>query len=93
MFVRRGALRRFDRLKQDSEDLPVAVEWDRRLDERREASATVAEEGRRSERRSEPPFTWALADFVVVESPSDGAQQQKADAPNPPTPSEDLADS
>ncbi len=80
MFVRRGALRRFDRLKQATKDLPVAVEWDRREEERRSASEEVAEDARKAERRGDPSFTWKVADFVVVESPrqrEDGEKQEK----------------
>ena len=32
IFVRRGALRRFHRLKRDAKDLPVDIEWDRSRD-------------------------------------------------------------
>jgi hypothetical protein len=79
IFVRRGALRRFHRLKQDAEGLPVEVEWDRRQGDRRgdaattpaaPAAATAAPaEQRRSERRREPPFTWVAGEFVVVNEP------------------------
>ena len=59
LFVRRGALRRFDRLKGDTADLPVTVEWDRRL-----GSPSVPP---KVNRRKSPPFTWDAADFVVVD--------------------------
>src|SRR2546426_4516231 len=67
--VRRGAMRRFDALKTRTSDLPVVVTWDRRTDQRRDAAAAagVARDRRQSERRQKPPFTWDLADFVVVE--------------------------
>src|SRR5512138_2274229 len=66
--VRRGALRRFDALKTRTSELPVVVTWDRRTDERRDGDATGAKRNRReAERRRTPPFTWDLADFVVVE--------------------------
>jgi len=69
--VRRGAMRRFDALKTRTSDLPVVVTWDRRTDPRRDAAAasaaTVRRDRRESERRRKPPFTWDLADFVVVE--------------------------
>jgi hypothetical protein len=58
-FVRRGALRRFDRLKRETEGLPVVVEWDRR----QQPSADPP----KVERRKRPPYTWDVADFVVVE--------------------------
>lgn len=67
IFVRRGALRRFDKLTKAAANLPVTVKWDRRTDERRSASKDVVSDGRKSERRQQPPFTWKVADFVVAE--------------------------
>lgn len=67
IIVRRGALRRFDALKTKTGELPVVVTWDRRLDDRRGGKAAAKTERRYSERRRTPPFTWELADFVVVE--------------------------
>lgn len=67
IFVRRGALRRFHRLKRDAQDLPVDVEWDRRQEDRREASAVIPTERRQQDRRKDPSFTWDMADFVVAE--------------------------
>ena len=83
IFVRRGAIRRFHRLKQESEGLPVKVEWDRRQGERRAESAVAVEstEQRRSERRREPPFTWRAAEFVVVNEPDVTAPQDTNDPP------------
>lgn len=67
IFVKLGALRRFDLLKRDTRDLPVSIEWDRRRGERRAAAPGAAsEEKRRRERRSEPPFTWKAAEFVIT---------------------------
>lgn len=67
LVVRRGALRRFDLLKKKTADLPVTVSWDRREDERRASSSGEIDGDRRAtERRQNPPFTWELADFVVV---------------------------
>jgi hypothetical protein len=63
--VRRGALRRFHRLKQAAADLSVDVIWDRRTGERRGSNDNG--EQRRSERRRQPSFTWTAADFLVVE--------------------------
>ena len=67
--VRRGAIRRFDALKTRTSKLPVVVTWDRRTNERRDKDeATGAKrKGRQADRRRKPPFTWDLADFVVVE--------------------------
>jgi hypothetical protein len=68
LVVRRGALRRFDRLKQATRELPADVIWDRRqtrggADGSEPAPPTV-------NRRKATPPTWDLADFAVVESPS-----------------------
>lgn len=65
--VRRGALRRFDALKVKTGELPVVVTWDRRTDDRREDAAAIKRDRRQADRRRTPPFTWDLADFVVVE--------------------------
>jgi hypothetical protein len=67
--VRRGAIRRFDALKTRTSELPVVVTWDRRTDERRDDyEAPGAKRNRRqTDRRRKPPFTWDVADFVVVE--------------------------
>jgi hypothetical protein len=70
LIVRRGALRRFDKLKRATAQLPVKLSWDRRLSERRSASGDVSRERRQSDRRKKPPFTWGTADFVVVERPA-----------------------
>jgi hypothetical protein len=68
IIVRRGALRRFDALKTKTGELPVVVTWDRRLDDRRGVAAAKGKPERRyKDRRRTPPFTWELADFVVVE--------------------------
>jgi hypothetical protein len=65
--VRRGALRRFDKLKTATADLPVKLSWDRRSDDRRTGETRVAGERRKGDRRQQTPFTWNTADFVVVE--------------------------
>ena len=72
LFVRRGALRRYDALKRKTSELDVVVAWDRREGERRTSSDGTARERRKNDRRQETPFTWQVADFaVVVSSPSD----------------------
>jgi hypothetical protein len=72
IFVRRGAIRRFHRLTRDAEGLPVSVAWDRRQQDRRSQAAPASPEQRRSsDRRTEPPFTWTAAEFVVVNDRSD----------------------
>jgi hypothetical protein len=67
IFVRIGALKRFHVLKQKTAELPVTVSWDRRRGERRQASESPQADQRKSDRRASPPFTWQVADFVVVE--------------------------
>ena len=76
IFVRIGALKRFHVLKQKTAELPVTVLWDRRRGERRSASADDTTEQkpqsptvdqRKIDRRGAPPYTWQVADFVVVE--------------------------
>jgi len=65
--VRRGALRRFDALTRKTAELPVEVTWDRRTEQRRASGITADVERRSGDRRTEPPFTWQVADFVVVD--------------------------
>ena len=65
--VRRGALRRFDSLTSETAELPVELTWDRRTGNRRTADEKSGVERRTRERRKEPPFTWQVADFVVVD--------------------------
>jgi hypothetical protein len=60
VFVRRGALRRFDAFKRKTTELPVRVSWDRRVH-----TGEAPED--QPDRRQAPPFTWDAADFVVVE--------------------------
>jgi hypothetical protein len=68
--VRRGALKRFDSMKKKTAGLPVDLVWDRRVGgERREESGNVEGDRRKTDRRQQPPFTWSLADFVVVVPP------------------------
>jgi hypothetical protein len=67
--VRRGASRRFKALKKQTSELPVVVSWDRRQEDRRAGSnpsMQVPRDRRANDRRQKPPFTWELADFVVV---------------------------
>ena len=69
--VKRGALRRFDALTRKTADLPVEIRWDRRTDERRAPDGSAQVERRSGDRRKEPPFTWQVADFVVVDDKQD----------------------
>ena len=69
--VRRGALRRFDAMTRKTADLPVEVTWDRRTGQRRGSEDTADVERRAGDRRKEPPFTWQVADFVVVDDSKD----------------------
>jgi hypothetical protein len=66
LFVRRGADRRFEKLKEKTADLDVEVSWDRREADRRNGSMPVSGDRRKSDRRSQPAFTWDVADFAVV---------------------------
>jgi hypothetical protein len=68
LIVRRGALRRFHKLKQKAAELPVGVLWDRRLQERRSEATEIRDDRRGADRRQRPPFTWDVGDFVVVRS-------------------------
>jgi hypothetical protein len=64
LIVRRTALRRFHKLKRATAELPaLQVSWDRRTNDANGARP-------RTERRQAPPFTWDVADFVVVEKPA-----------------------
>ena len=68
LIVRRGALRRFDKLKKATAELPVKLLWDRRTNE---GPATPGQpEMPHAERRKKPPFTWDVADFLVVGQPA-----------------------
>ena len=80
--VRRGALRRFDAMTRKTAELPVEVTWDRRTEQRRASGDTSDAERRSGDRRKEPPFTWQVADFVVVDdgkAPPGGGLEQPAD--------------
>lgn len=66
LFVRRGAERRFEKLKEKTANLDVQVEWDRREADRRSENAPVSGDRRKTDRRSQPTFTWDVADFAVV---------------------------
>ena len=69
LVVRRGALRRFDRLKQATQELPAEVIWDRRA-EGRGADPGASGVAPAENRRNATPSTWDLADFVVTEDGS-----------------------
>ena len=69
LVVRRGALRRFDRLKQATRELPAEVIWDRRAEGRTADPAAGGVEPKKN-RRKATPSTWDLADFVVTENGS-----------------------
>jgi hypothetical protein len=46
------------------------VRWDQRQDERRRGVVgSPGDDRRRADRRDLPPYTWDVADFVVVERP------------------------
>ena len=69
LVVRRGALRRFDRLKQATRELPAEVIWDRRG---KGKSSIGAMPEPTNNRRKTTPSTWDLADFVLSENGSSG---------------------
>jgi hypothetical protein len=75
--VRRGALRRFDALTRKTAHLPVAVSWDRRTEHRRSTAEPAPAERRSGDRRQKPPFTWEVADFVVVDTPAPAATSRR----------------
>jgi hypothetical protein len=75
--VRRGADRRFDALKRKIASLPAVVSWDRRRLDRRASSKPAQIDQRKTERRQKPPFTWEVADFVVVDRAA-GTKRQTA---------------
>jgi hypothetical protein len=70
LVVRRGALRRFHKLKRATANLPVKLSWDKRRRDRRTSASDVEGKRRQVERRKKPPFTWDVADFVVAEAPT-----------------------
>ena len=76
LIVRRGALRRFDKLKQATAELPVKLTWDRRVNDGRGTVAAGPPEPGHAERRGAPPFTWDAADFLVVGKP-DGERRRR----------------
>ena len=76
VYVKRGAQRRFDRLEREARGLPVVVQWDRRVAERRNASEAPGAElvglaPRRNDRRKGATFNFQQTDFVVVEERQD----------------------
>jgi hypothetical protein len=70
LVVRRGALRRFDRLKQATRELPADVVWDRRQQPPSVETSGSSDRAPEKDRRKGAPSTWELADFAVVESSS-----------------------
>lgn len=70
LIVRRGALRRFDKLKQATAELPVKLTWDRRVNKGREMAKPEPPLPGHAERRGAPPYTWDVADFLVIGTPA-----------------------
>jgi hypothetical protein len=85
ILVRRGALRRFDALTQKTTELPVLISWDRRRNERRRTTAAETVERRRADRRQAAPFTWELADFVVLPGSTFDTAEPKASTSETPS--------
>jgi len=81
LVVRRGALRRFDKLQKETANLPVVVTWDRRSDDRQEPGQNDEASSVAVDRRKQPSFTWELADFLVV--PGDVAAEETPDGEVP----------
>jgi hypothetical protein len=81
IFVRIGALKRFHTMKERTTELPVEVSWDRRRSDRRAAPGSAEDERRANERRQQLPFTWEMADFVVVEEPGPPQKAKSARKP------------
>ena len=77
LIVRRGALRRYHKLKEETAELPVKIAWDRRTGERRASPARPEAERRTGDRRQKPPFTWDMSDFVVVPKEAKKARARK----------------
>ena len=77
LIVRRGALRRFDKLTQATKALPVKVIWDRRTAPSSTAKPDAERQPGRPERRQQTPFTWTAADFVVVEGRKTRSRSKK----------------
>lgn len=80
VYVKRGAQRRFEQLEREAEGLPVVVQWDRRVADRRNDSETPGAElvglrPRTGERRTPSSFNFPNADFVVVEEQQDDEQE------------------
>jgi len=67
LIVKRGSHGRYQKLKDKAADLPVMVSWDRRKSDRRAAAGDGEPNRRRADRRRNPPFTWEVSDFLVVE--------------------------
>jgi len=84
IFVKRGALWRFNRLRRDARKLPISVEWDRRKEDRRAAEAPVQEDQRKEDRRRSVPFTWNIAEFVVVDERRESCPADVADVRRDP---------
>ena len=84
LVVRRGALRRFDKLQKETAHLPVVVAWDRRTGEQPAPEAGDEPGPVAEDRRRQASFTWDLADFVIV--PGEGADGlPQADVPDEDT--------
>jgi hypothetical protein len=66
LFVRQGAVRRFEALQRKTRHLKVVVAWDRRERERRQPAGALAANRRTSDRRRQPSGTWEVADFTAV---------------------------
>jgi len=73
LIVRRGAIRRYAKLTEKTQEMPVVVSWDRR-----KGHAGGDGQPPAVERRGTPPFTWETADFLVVHEGKAPARKRKA---------------
>ena len=70
IIVRRGDRERFRFLQDTYHSLSsVRVIWDRRRQERRRQTASVAADRRCGERRATQPSTWERMGFIYLEEP------------------------
>lgn len=75
--VRRGAKRRFKALEEKTAELPAVVLWDRRQTDRRGSPQPTEMDRRKTDRRHKPPYTWVVADFLVLDPPDPKADPER----------------
>lgn len=70
---------------QKTAELPAVVAWDRREADRRSSAHPTDLDRRKTERRQSPPFTWEVADFVVVDHAAARRLTARGRAPSRPS--------